>query len=143
VTPTDIRVGTTLRQRRGTVIGTLLVAAVAVGIVAEVAPALRFPPHVARLTVVNPSVYHVNVDVTDVGRRSWLDVGTAGRERTRTVEEIPDQGRRWVFRFSYGGIDAGEIVMARSELEAARWRLTVPDHAIDRLRTAGFPPSAF
>ncbi|MDQ4097772.1 MAG: hypothetical protein M3144_07900 [Actinomycetota bacterium] len=143
MTPTDTRVGTALRQRGGTVIGAILCAAVAVGVVAEVAPALRYPPHLARLTVANPSVYHVNVEVTDSRRRSWLDLGTAGRERSKTVEELADQGPRWVFRFSYGGIPAGEVVVDRSDLATAGWRLAVPEEAIDRLRAAGFPPSAF
>jgi hypothetical protein len=93
--------------------------------------------------VANPGVYHVNVEVADARRRAWLDLGTASRERTKSVEQVSDQGPRWVFRFSYGGIEAGEVVVARSELQAAGWKLTVPDEAIDRLRRAGLAPSAF
>ncbi len=142
MTPTDTRVGTALRQRGGTVIGAILCAAVAVGVVAEVAPALRYPPHLARLTVANPSVYHVNVEVTDSRRRSWLDLGTAGRERSKTVEELADQGRRWVFRFSYGGVEAGELVVSRDQLAHDGWRITLPAEVTERLRDAGFSDSA-
>lgn len=116
--------------------------AIAMGLAVELGPTLTVPAHVAGLRIANPTVYQVNVEVTDARDGRWLDLGAIGPERSKTVEEVTDQGRRWVFRFSYGGVDAGRIDAARSELEGAGWMLTVPREVGERLRTAGLAPSA-
>ena len=95
-----------------------------------------------RITIENPLPYLVNVDVTGARRDGWFDLGSIGRQRTRMVEQVVDQGDEWVFRFSYGGVQAGEMVMAGDELAKEGWRITVPPAVADRLREAGLRESA-
>ena len=138
----DTRPTPALRHRRGAVLGLVLALAVGATVVAELAPRLAVPRHIATLRVVNPTVYQVNLDVADGDDGPWLDLGTFNREASKTVEQVGDQGRRWVFRLSSGGVDAGRFVVARSALERAGWTLRIPQSAGDRLREAGLAPSA-
>jgi hypothetical protein len=128
-----------LRPRR-VLVAVLAVVAVAVLAIA-VAPWFRTESPVARLTIDNPTVYQVNVEVSGDGG-GWLDLGAVDRQGSKTAEEVTDQGARWVFRFSYGGVDAGEVAVARTDLAAAGWHVTVPDTVGQRLRDAGLAPSA-
>jgi hypothetical protein len=125
------------------------VAVVLIGFAVTVAVALPVarlgagePTSFRRLTVHNPTPYIVNVEVTGASRNGWLDVGSFARERRRTVEELADQGRQWVFRFSYGGVEAGELVVSRDQLAHDGWRVTLPAEVTERLRDAGFSESA-
>lgn len=106
-------------------------------------PGLSGPPSVDRLTITNTSRYAVQVDLSDDDRDSWLNLGALGREATRQPREVLDPGSVWVFRFTYGGRDAGELEVRRSELRDAGWKVTVPPEVGDRLSREGFPPSAF
>jgi len=125
--------------------GNLLLAA-AVGsvllVAAVMAPAQQLPSFADRLTVVNPTPYHVEIDVRGPGDRSWFSLGGFGRESTRTSYEVIDQGRQWLFRFTSAGQGAGDLVMTRDELRANRWRLTIPDSVADLLAASGRSPSA-
>ncbi len=100
------------------------------------------PTSFRRLTVHNPTAYLINVDVTGGERDGWLDVGAFPRERNRTVEELADQGGLWVFRFSYGGVEGGELVVRRDQLVRDGWKVTVPTEVSERLRAAGLSGSA-
>ena len=113
-----------------------------VGLVALIAPALELPPVVPELTVENPHQWNVTVTITDADRDALLAVGALGRESTQTFLKIIDQGERWIFSFRYGGIDGGELVLSRTQLEEAGWRIKVPDEFAVRMRTAGVRPSA-
>jgi hypothetical protein len=95
-----------------------------------------------RVTVDNPSPYNVNVQVAGAQRAGWLDLGSFAREARRTVEEVADQGPQWVFHFSYGGVDAGELVISRERLADERWTITVPAGVREHLRQAGLQESA-
>ncbi len=97
---------------------------------------------VRRLTVENPTPYLLNVEVSGADRGSWVDLGSFGKQSSRTVEEVVDQGRQWVFRFSYGGVEGGELVVGRDQLVRDGWRITVPAEVTERLRAAGLPESA-
>ena len=117
--------------------------AVVIGVAVPVARlAASEPRSFRRLTVHNPTPYLVNVDVRGDGRAGWLDVGSFRWQQQRTVEEVADQGRRWVFRFTYGGVEGGELVLTRDELARDGWRITVPAAVTERLRGAGLPESA-
>ena len=125
------------------------VAVVLIGFAVEMAvafPVARLavgdPRTYRQLTVYNPTPYIVNVDVSGGERDGWLDVGSFRRERTRTVEELADQGRQWVFRFSYGGVETGEVTVSRDQLARDGWRITVPSAVGESLRQAGLPESA-
>ena len=100
------------------------------------------PSFVAEVTVVNPLVYKVNVDVKAPGDDGWSDLGTVRRETAKTIEQVVDEGLRWTFRFTYGGELGGEMTVDRSQLRADGWRVTVPAEVGDRLRQAGLRPSA-
>ncbi len=99
-------------------------------------------PPSRRLIVDNQTTYNINVQVSGANRDGWLDIGSFGRQTRRDVEEVADQGRVWVFRFSYGGVDAGEVVVDREQLVKDGWRITVPTEAGQRLREAGLSESA-
>ncbi len=116
--------------------------AAGLGLLLVCASLLRVPQYVAKLAVINPSVYQVNLEVADAERAGWLDLGAVESESTTTLEETIDQGKQWVFRFSYGGVQAGETTIARSELKANGWKLTIPSEVGERLRDAGVAPSA-
>jgi hypothetical protein len=130
-------------RRSGRVFGLVAAVALAAALVAAVASSVQAPADVPALTVDNPTVYQLNVEVSPDGTGGWLDLGAVGRERAKTIEQIADQGQRWVFRFSYGGVDAGRVVLSRPELVTARWTVIVPAEAGERLRAAGLQPSAF
>jgi hypothetical protein len=100
------------------------------------------PERVAALTVSNPSPYQVNVEVSAAGEERWLDLGAVDRERERTIEELPDVGATWVFRFGSGGVDGGRVEVARAALRDAGWKITVPPDVAERLEAAGLRPSA-
>ena len=95
-----------------------------------------------RIKVESPLPFLVNVDVAGAERDRWLDLASIDRGRTRIVEEVLDQGDEWVFRFPYGGVQAGEVVIGRNELAREGWRITVPTAVADRLREAGLSESA-
>lgn len=95
-----------------------------------------------RLTVENPSPYAISVDVTGAERDGWLNLGSVPREGRRTVQEVADQGQKWIFRFSYGGVDAGEVTVNRDQLAKNGWSVTVPPEVAERLREAGLSESA-
>ena len=100
------------------------------------------PRRVARLTVTNPSPYEVNIEMSDAREERWLDLGAVGRERTRTIEELPDLGDGWVFRFSSGGVDGGRLEVTRAALRDAGWKIAVPGEVTARFEGAGLTPSA-
>ena len=123
--------------------GLALVAIATVGVLLVV---LRLssdePSFVRRVTVVNPHVYKVNVEVKGVESTGWTELGTVRRETDKAIEEVADQGSLWLFRFSYGGEQGGEIAVSRAALEASGWRVTVPAEVGERFRQAGLQPSA-
>ena len=100
------------------------------------------PGTVDRITVVNPHPYQLAIDVAGQGERATMAVGTVARERRAVFEEVVDQGDRWVFRFSYGGADAGEVVVSRDDLRRSGWTIQTPAGSEARLRAAGLAPSA-
>jgi hypothetical protein len=100
------------------------------------------PSFVSEVTVVNPLVYKVNVDVRGPVDDGWSGLGTVRRETTKTVEQVVDQGATWTFRVTYGGEVGGEVTVGRAQLEAVGWRVTIPPEVGERLRQAGLMPSA-
>ena len=95
------------------------------------------------LTVENPSQYIVNIEVTSASRDGWFDVGSVKRENRQTFEELVDPGEQWMFRFSYGGIHGGELMVSRDRLAHDGWAITVPAEVTERLREAGLSESVY
>lgn len=123
-------------------------AVVAVGLPAVIAGlvfiAQRFTPSpafVERITVRNPTVYHLEIEARGLGGNVSVTLGPIGREQTKTYEGIIDQGREWIFHFASGAADGGEIRVARGLLEHDHWRVTVPEAVGRRLEAAGVLPS--
>jgi hypothetical protein len=128
-------------QNKGS-LATILIAVVTGALVLLVVlPAIRPPVFVDRVTVVNPQPWSVEVDVRGEERDGVVGIASVGREQTQTVEDVLDQGRLWIFEFSYGGADGGELVIGRAQLERAGWKVTVPDEFASRMRAAGMGPS--
>ncbi len=123
-------------QAVGLFLGTAVLA------VLIVAPALAPASFVPALTIDNATPFDVNVDVTAGAGEGWFHLGTIEREAENVLEEVTDPGPTWVFRFTYGGIEGGELAMARSDLREAGWYLAVPIEVGQALTAAGFVPSA-
>jgi hypothetical protein len=107
-----------------------------------VAPSLAPASLVARLAIDNPTAFDINVDVAGGEGGGWFPLGTIDRETESVLEEVVDPGSTWVFRFSYGGVDGGELAVSRSELRGAGWQLAVPPGVSERLTAAGLVASA-
>lgn len=97
------------------------------------------PPFVARLTFVNPTEYHLDVEVTDAERDGWLAVGTVHKNQSTTMDDTIDQGEVWIFRFRAQGQDGGELRVSRAQLERDRWTVQIPAQIGDTLRAQGAP----
>ena len=122
----------------------LAVVGVIAAVVALVFVAQRLTPSksfVSRVTIVNPTPYHLDIDVIGAGRKVGVGLGPVRREQTKDFEDVIDQGREWIFRFRSGGTDGGEARISRTQLEHDRWRLTVPPEVTQRLQSAGLRPS--
>nr|MDQ6928612.1 hypothetical protein [Actinomycetota bacterium] len=100
------------------------------------------PVFVRRLTIANPTAYEVNVEISGSQGSGWLDLGTVPREREVALENVVDQGGKWTFRFSSGGVFAAEMALSRADLEQGQWRVNIPDGIAVPLQEAGLPTSA-
>jgi catechol 2,3-dioxygenase-like lactoylglutathione lyase family enzyme len=79
----------------------------------------------------------VQVDALDAsGGRVGL--GEAEPKTLTTFEEIPDIGARWTLVAAYGGREVHRVALARSELAARNWTVTIPASATVALERAGF-----
>ncbi len=116
-------------------------AAVMAGIVLLCVSFLPLPATVPALTIVNPGAHQIHVDATGPGRQGGVGLGTVESGSTRVTEEVIDQGEEWVLHFSYAGVDAGELVVTRSQLQAQNWEVTIPLEVSERLRAEGIRPS--
>lgn len=128
---------------RPVVLGLLALAVVAAALGIGVGSVTRQSGFVERITVDNPTLYNLQLDVGDPGDGRVLAVGAVPREGSRSFEQVIDQGERWVFRLSFGGEEVDEIVVPRPQLEKDGWKIAVPPDVGRRLADAGFPPSAF
>jgi hypothetical protein len=119
-----------------------IVPILAVALAIEGAQLLDNPEFVSRVRIHNPSQLLVDVDATSADRDGWVAIAIARPSTTTSVREVIDQGKTWVFRFSSIGIDGGELVETRAQLERAHWTIVIPSDVILRLRRAGATPSA-
>ena len=120
-------------------VGLFLAAAVLAVLI--VAPSLSTAAFVPRLTIDNPTAFDVNVELAS-GADDGVALGTIGREGQSVLEEVADPGGQWTFRFSYAGVDGGDLVLSRADLRSAGWQLVVPAEVGERLLAAGVVASA-
>lgn len=128
--------------RRPVVLGLLALAVVAAAVGIGVGSITRGSGFVDRITIDNPTLYNLQVDVGKPDGGRVLGVGTVPREGSRQFEQVVDQGARWVFRLSFGGEEVAEIVVPRPQLEEDGWKIAVPSDVGRQLADAGHPPSA-
>ena len=99
------------------------------------------PATVASITFENPTAYALGIEVSPGEGRGWTSAGFVRQKSTAVVEEIGDQGDVWLFRFDSQGQTGGELRLTRSELEAAGWRVVIPETVGQRLADTGAPPT--
>ncbi len=121
-------------------------AAVVLALVTTVALTLAVgrsggPGTVPRLTFENPTAYAIEVEISPGTGTGWTSAGSVRQKSTADVNEVTDQGDVWQFRFRSQGEIGGEVILARSELEAAGWRIVIPAEVGSRLAEAGAPPT--
>lgn len=141
--PTTLRPEAPRRSRRVVALG---IAGLVLGMLAVVGMTLLVglsggPATVPRITFVNPTVYALNVEVNPGTGASWTSAGFVPKQSTTTVEEVPDQGDLWIFRFDGQGERGGELRRTREELEGDGWRVEIPEEVGRRLAEAGAPPT--
>ena len=129
--------------RRPVILGAVVLAVLALAFGIGVGSLTEESGFVDQVTVDNPTLYNLQVDVGAPGDGPVLALGSAPREGSRTFEQVVDQGDRWVFRLSFGADEVGEIVVPRTQLERDGWKVTVPAEVGHRLAETGYPPSAF
>jgi hypothetical protein len=115
------------------VLGALLCAAMAY--------VLRDPALVDQVTVDNPSSLEVSVDVRPSITGARLAVAAVPPDSQATTRDVLDQGDDWIFSFSSGGIEGGDLHVTRTQLAADGWRVVVPARVIDRLQSGSFVPA--
>jgi hypothetical protein len=99
------------------------------------------PARISRLTVANPTDYDVSVELAPTTDGGWLPLAVLGQRSTRDLRDVIDQGDTWVFHFRAQGQDAGDVTIARGDLAAAGWKVTVPASVTTQLQALGVPSS--
>jgi hypothetical protein len=97
-------------------------------------PSLRLPAF-ETVTVANPHAWVANVELATAGGDGGLGIGTVDPAEKRSFREVIDQGRLWVFHFSYAGVTT-ELRVGRETLRRQGWQVRVPDDFAERLRAA-------
>lgn len=116
----------------------LIVLGLVLAAVVPIARLVELPSSVDRITVTNPAVYDIRIEVTG-NDDGWMAVGMAGRDATSTFDEIMDQGEVWIFRFSAQGEEGGLLRVSRQQLEGDGWRLAIPETVGRTLGERGAP----
>lgn len=99
------------------------------------------PATIPMLRFENPTLYDLQIEVSDVRGEGWTRVGVARKESTTPILEVVDQGETWAFRFASHGEDGGEVRSARAELVRNRWVVHVSRQVGKQLAARGAPPS--
>jgi hypothetical protein len=107
----------------------IAVAAIVVAIVGAFAIP-RPPSTVASLTITNPSAYDVMVEVGNPRSGQWMSLGVIDSGATAVFTRVLDEGDEWGLRYRAQGVDGGEHDVARTDLDKARWHISVPDATI-------------
>jgi len=128
------------RRRRDTPIAVGAVAVLVVMFLA-VGSQLQAPDRVERVTILNRSDHGVRVSVRAAPGAGRYDLGWVWEQGQLDVRDAADVGGTWIFRFSYAGVDAGELTVSRADLVASGWRVEVPAFVGERLTEAGIPPA--
>jgi hypothetical protein len=129
------RSGPVLLRRKVVVVA--VAGAMAIAALAEMHEALRGPPFIDRITIVNESPYLIELEAAGDSRDGWLKLGPVAPGETDSFGSVVDQGDRWRFHVTSGRYDGGEFALSRIELERAQWRVVVPHEVQLRLEDEG------
>ena len=124
----------TLVKRVGLVCLTTLLSAAVVWLVSV---SVEEPPR-TDVTITNPTGYYIDVRVRPEQGEGGLGIGTLAPRSTRTLKGILDQGDRWRFDFTYGGVEGASMTIGRAEVVADT--ITVPAEVTVEFEDAGFRP---
>jgi hypothetical protein len=116
----------------------------AVGLVFIIATIPRLfanPATVDRVNFVNHTEYAMDVEVTGAGHDGWTAAGIAERQRTTSLQDVVDQGKTWIFRFTSQGVSGGELRLTKEDLAHADWKVDIPDSVGTRLAREGATPT--
>ena len=120
---------------RGVLIITLAIATLGMLLLVRAAAGVGVD-HVT-VRVDNRAGLAVQVDAVDAsGDRVGL--GEAEPTTLTTFQEIPDIGPRWTLVATYGGREVHRETLAKTELTARNWTVTIPAGATSALERAGF-----
>jgi hypothetical protein len=119
--------------------GILIVTAVItiVGVLALIRAAVGGGVEHVTVRIDNQAGLAIQVDALDAsGDRVGL--GEAEPRALTTFQEIPDIGSRWTLVATYGGREVHRETLARTDLAAGNWTVTIPASATRPLERAGF-----
>jgi hypothetical protein len=120
---------------RGVLAATIAIAALGMLLLARAA--LGGGVDHVTVRVDNQAGLAIQVDAVDSGG-DRVGLGEAGGRSPTTFQEVPDVGRRWTLVASYGGREVHRETLARTELAARGWTVTIPAGATGELERAGF-----
>jgi hypothetical protein len=126
------------RRRRRTIPTRLIDVVVgALFALAVTAVAVDSPSRTPDITVENSTPYDLTIEVSERDGDDWMGFALVNAHSEIVVGKPIDHGPQWTFRFGAGG----NYTVERSALEAAGWRMRVPDDVGDQLAAAGVAPS--
>jgi hypothetical protein len=120
---------------RGILIVTM--AVIVVGFLALVRATMGAETDHVTVRVDNQTGRAVQIDALDHAS-ARVGLGEAEPGALRTFHEVPDIGAHWTFVAAYGGREVYREALARTELAARNWTITIPADASDALEQAGF-----
>lgn len=129
-------VGSISERRRSTDLVAIVVVAFVVAVIGALVT--RPPDRLPTLTVANPTPYELHL--SSIKGDALAPIGIVSPDGSATVTEVADPGEAWEVRV----LSQGRVVTfttTRSAVEAAGWRLTVPDEVAGELAATGAPPA--
>jgi hypothetical protein len=120
---------------RGILIVTLAITAL--GVLALIRAAIGGGVDHVTVRVDNQAGLAVQIDAVEPAGDT-VGLGEAERRSLATFQEIPDIGPRWTLLATYGGREVHRQTLARADLAARNWTVTVPAGATAALERAGF-----
>lgn len=106
-----------IQHRRRDFVATLATLIVGAVLIAAVNSLLADPDRVD-LTVENPTAFDVTVDVRSAEGGGRLGLATIDPGTSKSLSGVIDQGERWFFEFSYGGVNAPPLEVSRDVVTA-------------------------
>lgn len=94
---------------------------------------------VDQVVIDNPTAYRASVAVAGEDGTGWTLLATVDPRSEAEVEEVYEQGSKWIFRFSYSG-HSEQLEIPRSQLARGGWSVTVPESFEAELKRQGVTP---